>query len=119
MMMYSAQDRPDLARILYKQQALFALGMLGVQWRLVCTPAAWERWMSAVWCAAWSLCAWNCAKLFPPRAPQSRHPPFPRSGLRWACREVYARKLSRRGILPYLHQTGLIPLQLAARGINI
>ena len=35
MMMYSAQDRPDLAGILYKQQALFAFGMLAVQWRLV------------------------------------------------------------------------------------
>jgi hypothetical protein len=35
MMMYSAQDRPDLAGILYKQQALFALGMLAVQWRLI------------------------------------------------------------------------------------
>jgi len=35
MTMYSAQDRPDLAGILYKQQALFALGMLGVQWRLL------------------------------------------------------------------------------------
>jgi hypothetical protein len=35
MMMYSAQDRPDLAGILYKQQALFALGMLAVQWHLV------------------------------------------------------------------------------------
>jgi hypothetical protein len=35
MMMYSTQDRPDLAGILYKQQALFALGMLAVQWRLV------------------------------------------------------------------------------------
>jgi hypothetical protein len=35
MMMYSAQDRPDLAGILYKQQALFAVGMLCVQWRLV------------------------------------------------------------------------------------
>jgi hypothetical protein len=34
MMMYSAQDRPDLAGILYKQQALFAVGMLIVQWRL-------------------------------------------------------------------------------------
>ncbi|MGO4885481.1 MAG: hypothetical protein ACLP59_32360 [Bryobacteraceae bacterium] len=34
MMMYSAHDRPDLAGILYKQQALFALGMLAVQWRL-------------------------------------------------------------------------------------
>ena len=34
MMMYSAQDRPDLAGILYKQQALFAFRMLGVQWRL-------------------------------------------------------------------------------------
>ncbi len=31
---YSAQDRPDLAKIVYKQQALFALGMLAVQWRL-------------------------------------------------------------------------------------
>ena len=29
------QDRPDLAGILYKQQALFAIGMLGVQWRLL------------------------------------------------------------------------------------
>lgn len=35
MMMYSAQDRPDLASILYKRQALFALGMLAVQWRLI------------------------------------------------------------------------------------
>jgi hypothetical protein len=35
MMMYSTQDRPDLAGILYKQQALFAFGMLAVQWRLV------------------------------------------------------------------------------------
>jgi hypothetical protein len=34
MMMYSAQDRSDLAGILYKQQALFAVGMLAVQWRL-------------------------------------------------------------------------------------
>lgn len=34
MMMYSTQDRPDLAGILYKQQALFVFGMLGVQWRL-------------------------------------------------------------------------------------
>jgi len=34
MMMYSTQDRGDLARILYKQQALFALGMLAVEWRL-------------------------------------------------------------------------------------
>lgn len=34
MMMYSSQDRSDLARILYRQQALFAVGMLGVQWRL-------------------------------------------------------------------------------------
>jgi hypothetical protein len=33
-MTHSAQDRPDLAGILYKQQALFALGMLNVQWRL-------------------------------------------------------------------------------------
>jgi len=35
MVMYSAQDRGDLAGILYKQQALFALGMLAVQWRLL------------------------------------------------------------------------------------
>lgn len=35
MMMYSTQDRPDLAGILYKQQALFAFGMLSVQWRLM------------------------------------------------------------------------------------
>jgi hypothetical protein len=35
MMMYSAQDRPDLAGILYKQQALFALGMLAIEWRLL------------------------------------------------------------------------------------
>lgn len=35
MMMYSTQDRPDLAGILYKQQAMFAFGMLAVQWRLV------------------------------------------------------------------------------------
>ena len=35
MMMYSSQDRPDLARTLYKQQALFACGMLAVQWRLL------------------------------------------------------------------------------------
>lgn len=35
MMMYSSQDRPDLAGILYKQQALFAIAMLGVQWRLL------------------------------------------------------------------------------------
>ena len=35
MMMYSAQDRPELAGILYKQQAFFALGMLSVQWRLL------------------------------------------------------------------------------------
>jgi hypothetical protein len=35
MVMYSAQDRPELAGILYKQQALFALGMLAAQWRLV------------------------------------------------------------------------------------
>jgi len=35
MMMYSSQDRPDLAGILYKQQALFAVGMLAVQWRLL------------------------------------------------------------------------------------
>jgi hypothetical protein len=35
MMMYSSQDRPDLAGILYKQQASFACGMLCVQWRLL------------------------------------------------------------------------------------
>lgn len=35
MMTYSAQDRPDLAGILYKQKALFVIGMLGVHWRLV------------------------------------------------------------------------------------
>jgi len=35
MMTYSAQDRPDLAGILYKQQALFAFGTLAVEWRLV------------------------------------------------------------------------------------
>jgi hypothetical protein len=34
MMMYSVHDRPDLAGILYKQQALFAFGMLTVQWHL-------------------------------------------------------------------------------------
>jgi hypothetical protein len=34
MMMYSTQDRADLAGILYKQQALFAVGMLAVEWRL-------------------------------------------------------------------------------------
>lgn len=34
MMTYSAQDRGDLARILYKQQAMFAFGMVGVEWRL-------------------------------------------------------------------------------------
>jgi hypothetical protein len=35
MMMYSSQDRPDLAGILYKQQALFAWGMLNVHWSLI------------------------------------------------------------------------------------
>jgi hypothetical protein len=35
MTMYSAEDRPDLAGILYKQQAVFALGMLAVQWHLL------------------------------------------------------------------------------------
>jgi len=35
MMMHSTQDRPDLAGILYKQQALFAFGMLAIQGRLV------------------------------------------------------------------------------------
>jgi hypothetical protein len=34
MITYSTQDRPDLAGILYKQQALFTFGMLAVQWRL-------------------------------------------------------------------------------------
>lgn len=34
LMMYSAYDRPDLAKTLYKQQALFAIGMLSVQLRL-------------------------------------------------------------------------------------
>lgn len=34
MMMYSSQDRSDLAGILYRQQALFAAGMLAVRWRL-------------------------------------------------------------------------------------
>jgi len=34
-MTYSAQDRPDLAGILYRQQLLFALGMLAVEGRLV------------------------------------------------------------------------------------
>jgi hypothetical protein len=33
-MTHATQDRPDLAGILYKQQALFAMGMLNVQWRL-------------------------------------------------------------------------------------
>jgi len=41
MMMYSAQDRPDLAGILYKQQALFALRMLAVQWRLFLHVCGW------------------------------------------------------------------------------
>ncbi|HTQ58010.1 MAG TPA: hypothetical protein VMI94_26275 [Bryobacteraceae bacterium] len=35
MMLYSSHDRGDLAGVLYKQQALFALGMLAVEWRLV------------------------------------------------------------------------------------
>ena len=35
MMMCSAQDRSDLAGILYKQQALFAVRMLAVEWRLL------------------------------------------------------------------------------------
>ena len=34
LMVYSTQDRPDLAVILYKQQALFAFGLLAVQWHL-------------------------------------------------------------------------------------
>jgi hypothetical protein len=33
-MTHAGHDRPDLAGILYKQQALFAIGMLNVQWRL-------------------------------------------------------------------------------------
>jgi hypothetical protein len=33
-MTHAAQDRPDLAGILYKQQMLFAVGMLNVHWRL-------------------------------------------------------------------------------------
>jgi hypothetical protein len=33
-MTHAAQDRADLAGILYKQQALFAVGMLNVHWRL-------------------------------------------------------------------------------------
>ena len=33
-MTHAAQDRPDLAGILYKQQALFAIGILNVHWRL-------------------------------------------------------------------------------------
>ncbi|MFN7996451.1 MAG: hypothetical protein U0Q18_22760 [Bryobacteraceae bacterium] len=32
---YSNQDRPDLVRILYKQQLMFATGMLMVEWRLL------------------------------------------------------------------------------------
>ncbi|HVN04024.1 MAG TPA: hypothetical protein VMT86_06370 [Bryobacteraceae bacterium] len=35
MMMYSTEDRSDLARILYRQEALFAAGMLAVQGRLL------------------------------------------------------------------------------------
>jgi hypothetical protein len=34
-MTHAAQDRPDLAGILYKQQVLFIIGLLNVQWRLV------------------------------------------------------------------------------------
>jgi hypothetical protein len=33
-MTHAAQDRPDLAGILYRQQALFVVGMLNVHWRL-------------------------------------------------------------------------------------
>jgi hypothetical protein len=33
-MTHAAQDRPDLAGILYKQQVLFAIGMLNVHWCL-------------------------------------------------------------------------------------
>lgn len=35
LMVHSAHDRPDLAGIIYKQQALFAFGVLGVQWHLM------------------------------------------------------------------------------------
>ena len=35
MIMYSSQDRPELAGILYKQQFLFAFNMLAVEWRLL------------------------------------------------------------------------------------
>ncbi|HUO31427.1 MAG TPA: hypothetical protein VMU80_19545 [Bryobacteraceae bacterium] len=35
MMMYSSEDRSDLARILYRQEALFAASMLAVQGRLL------------------------------------------------------------------------------------
>jgi hypothetical protein len=34
LMVHSPTDRPDLAVILYKQQALFAFGLLAVQWHL-------------------------------------------------------------------------------------
>jgi hypothetical protein len=34
MLTYSSVDRPDLATLLYKQQALFAYGMVAVEWRL-------------------------------------------------------------------------------------
>lgn len=34
LMVYSNHDRADLAGIVYKQQALFALGMLSAQWQL-------------------------------------------------------------------------------------
>jgi len=34
LMVYSNHDRPDLAGIVYKQQMLFAVGMLGAQWQL-------------------------------------------------------------------------------------
>lgn len=33
-MMYSMQERPDLARILFKQQMLFTLGTVAVEWHL-------------------------------------------------------------------------------------
>jgi hypothetical protein len=41
LMVYSTHDRPDLAGILYKQQALFALGILSVQWQLALHACGW------------------------------------------------------------------------------
>src|SRR5579871_527953 len=60
MMMYSSHDRPDLAGILYKQQALFAIGMLAYKPAWFCMPADWARWMSASSYATWKTCASNC-----------------------------------------------------------